>query len=56
MKGFFKYSFIIGCLLNLIAIIIGIIWQHDIAFIFSGIGIIFIGISILVYINKEDDK
>ena len=47
-------GFIIGSILILIAILIGIIFQHDIGFIFAGIGTIIIGITILTYLNKED--
>lgn len=47
-------GFIIGGILILIAILIGIIFQHDIGFIFAGIGTIIIGITILTYLNKDD--
>lgn len=44
---------IIGIVFVIIAISIGIIFQHDIGFIFGGIGTVIIGISILTYINKD---
>lgn len=47
-------GFMIGGILILIAILIGIIFQHDIGFIFAGIGTIIIGITILTYLNKDD--
>ena len=47
-------GFIIGGILILIALLIGIIFQHDIGFIFAGIGTIIIGITILTYLNKDD--
>lgn len=46
-------SFTIGVVFILIAILIGILFQHDIGFIFAGIGTIIIGITILAYINKD---
>lgn len=49
----YKNGFILGSILIIIAILIGIIIQNDIAFIFSGLGIVIIGISILAYINKK---
>lgn len=48
-----KKSFIVGIGFILIAFLIGIIFQHDISFIFAGIGTIIIGITILAYINKD---
>lgn len=44
---------IIGIVFIIVAILIGIFLQHDIAFIFAGIGTIIIGITILTYINKD---
>ena len=52
----FKNGMIIGSILILIAIAIGIIFQHDIGFVFAGIGIVIIGISILTYINKGNNQ
>lgn len=52
----FKTGLLIGLILIIIAIIIGIIWQHDIGFVFAGIGIVIIGISTLTYINKGNNK
>lgn len=49
-----KKGFLLGAILILIAILIGIIFRHDIAFIFGGIGTIVIGITILMYLNKDD--
>lgn len=49
-----KRGIIIGAILILIAILIGILFQHDIGFIFAGIGTIIIGITILTYLNKDD--
>lgn len=54
MKGKLKIGIFLGCILILIAILIGIIFQHDVAFIFGGIGTIFIGITFLAYINRGD--
>ncbi len=50
----FKTGLILGSLLIVIAILIGIIFRHDIAFIFAGIGTSIIGITILAYLNKGD--
>lgn len=51
-----KYGIIIGSTLILIAILIGIIFQHDIGFVFAGFGVVIIGISILTLINKGNKK
>lgn len=50
----YKKGIICGIIFILISIIIGVIFEHDIAFIFAGIGVIIIGCSILAYINKDD--
>ena len=44
----------LGAILITIAILIGIIFRHDIAFVFGGCGTIVIGITILMYLNKDD--
>jgi hypothetical protein len=49
----YKIGLIIGAALIITAIIIGIILNNDIAFIFAGIGIVITGISTLAYINKK---
>jgi len=54
MMNKLKIGIFLGCILILIAILIGIIFEHDIAFIFGGVGIIIIGITFLAYINKGD--
>ena len=56
MKGkmTIKNGFIIGTCLILIAIVIGLLTGSDIGFVFAGIGVMIIGISTLVYINKGD--
>lgn len=51
----FRNGMITGFLLIIIAILIGIIFQHDIGFVFAGIGIVIIGISILIKINKGNN-
>lgn len=51
-----KYGIILGSTLIVIAILIGIIFQHDIGFVFAGIGVVIIGISILTYINRGNKK
>ena len=48
-----KKLIILGIFLIIIAILIGIIFMHDIAFIFGGVGVVSIGIAILLYINKK---
>lgn len=53
-KWNYKIGIIIGATLILIAILIGIIFRHDIAFVFAGTGTIIIGISALAYINRGD--
>lgn len=55
MKDKLKIGIFLGCFLILIAILIGVILEHDVAFIFGGIGTIIIGITILIYINKGDE-
>lgn len=45
-------AIIVGCILITIAIIIGILYQHNIAFVFAGSGIIIIGIAFLSYVNR----
>ena len=45
---------ILGTTLIILAILIGIIFKHDIAFIFGGVGTIIIGITILMYLNRDD--
>lgn len=52
----FKSGFIIGFILIGIAILIGYIFEHDVAFIFAGLGTVIIGISILTIINKGNNK
>ena len=54
-KNSFKKGILFGFLLIVIAILIGIIFQHDIGFVFAGIGIVVIGISILIKINKGNN-
>lgn len=54
MKDKLKIGIFLGCIFILIAILIGIIFEHDVAFIFGGVGTIIIGITILLYINKGD--
>lgn len=49
-----KTGFIIGVALIFVAILIGILFRHDVAFIFAGIGTSIIGITILAYLNKDD--
>lgn len=49
-----KTGFIIGIALIFVAILIGILFRHDVAFIFAGIGTSIIGITILAYLNKDD--
>ncbi len=56
MKGKYKKGILLGSLFILIAIVIGIIFRHDSAFIFGGIGTIFIGITFLAFINDSDRK
>lgn len=53
-KKNFKITMSVGIIIILIGIIIGILFEHDIAFVFGGIGTILIGLSILSYINKND--
>lgn len=52
-----KKNFIIGIALGIVliitAIIVGIITENDIGFVFAGIGTSIIGISILIFINKN---
>ncbi len=48
----YKIGFIVGIVLIVIAILIGLIFQHDIAFVFGGLGIVSIGVATLLYINK----
>ncbi len=54
MKDKLKIGIFLGSILILIAILIGIILEHDVAFIFGGIGTIIIGITFLAYINRGD--
>lgn len=54
-KPNYKIGFIIGCALIIIAILIGIIFEHDIAFIFGGMGVVVCGITALIYINKGNE-
>jgi hypothetical protein len=51
-----KIGIIIGITIIIFAIIIGIISGSDLGFLLSGIGTIIMGISILTYINKDNDK
>ena len=51
-----KTGFIIGISLIVIAILIGIIFNNDIAFLFAGLGTVIIGVSFLRHINKGNDK
>ena len=51
----FKKGLLFGIILIIIAILIGIIFRNDIGFIFAGIGVVIIGISILAYINKGNN-
>lgn len=55
MKDKLRIGIFLGCILILIAILIGVIFEHDVAFIFGGIGTIIIGITFLFYINKDDN-
>ena len=48
----YKIGFIVGIVLIVIAILIGLIFQHDIAFVFGGLGIVSIGVATLLYINR----
>ena len=48
-----KKGLISGISFIIIALLIGIIFLHDIAFIFAGIGTIIIGITFLTYINRD---
>lgn len=50
-----KIGLIIGISLIIIGILIGIIFGSDIGFIFSGLGTVTAGISILRYINKGNN-
>jgi len=50
LKKYVKLA-ILGVIFILIAIIIGILFEHDIAFLFCGTGIVMIGFAILTYIN-----
>ena len=50
----FKTGLVLGGALIIIAILIGILFRHDIAFIFAGIGTSIVGITILAYLNKDD--
>lgn len=52
----FKSGFLIGFILIAIAILIGLIFRHDIAFVFAGLGTVIIGISILTIINNGNNK
>jgi hypothetical protein len=56
MKGkmTIKNGFIIGIILILIAIVVGLLTGSDIGFVFAGIGVMVIGFTILIYINKGD--
>lgn len=49
-----RNAIIIGCLLIVIAITSGIIFRHDVSFIFAGIGIVIIGLAFLSYINRTN--
>ena len=51
----YKIGLIIGISLVITAILIGIILNNDIAFIFAGIGTAIIGISALAYINRNSN-
>ncbi len=52
----YKKGILIGIICIIISLIIGIMFEHDIAFIFAGIGVIIIGFSILSYINKDNTR
>ena len=56
MKGKFntKIALIIGLSMIVIAILIGIIFEHDIGFVIAGIGTIITGFAILSLINKGE--
>ena len=54
MRDKLRIGIFLGCILILIAILIGIIFEHDVAFIFGGSGTIIIGITVLFYINQGD--
>lgn len=49
----YKIGFIIGASLIVAAILIGILLNNDIAFIFAGIGLVITGISTLAHINRK---
>lgn len=51
-----KVGIIIGIIIIIFAIIIGIISGNDVGFLLAGIGTIIMGISILAFINKDNDK
>lgn len=53
LKKKLRIGLITGVALIVIAILIGIITENDIGFLFAGIGTIIIGISILLFINKN---
>lgn len=53
MKNKLKIGLITGVALIVVAILIGIITENDIGFVFAGIGTIIIGFSILLFINKN---
>lgn len=56
MKGKLTRGLLLGCLFIMIAIAIAVFFQHDIGFIFAGIGTIIIGITFLAYINKDENN
>ena len=51
----YKIGLIIGISLVIIGILIGIILNNDIGFIFAGLGTATIGISTLAYINRNNN-
>lgn len=48
-----KKGFLLGITSIILAILIGIIFRHDVAFIFCGVGIIIIGVTILMHLNRR---
>ena len=54
LKNKLKIGLITGGALIIIAILIGLITENDIGFVFAGFGTVIIGISILLFINKNN--
>lgn len=55
MKGKLTRGLLIGSFFIIVAIAIAIFFQHDIGFVFAGIGTIIIGITFLAYINQDNN-